>query len=175
MRDFAVEYSPSPPSVPHNGCVESAWAWVGMGGLVVLVALLDRARASVRGAALRGASGLGLSPRDVVELNRIARRVIRDHLTPSSALVRHLCVIQERGTPVRRIEPTEWEGRWYLGFADGTSVVISADSPSTVLSLRVALLTGSVTVVGVSVVDHGLQLDLFGGRTRRRVLAVADA
>lgn len=140
-----------------------------MGALVVLAAAYDRSRRHTR-----AVSALGLHPSDVAELNAIARRIVREHLTPSSALVRHLCVIQERGTPVSRIEPTEWENRWYLGFADGTSVVISADCPSTILLIRAALLNGSVTVVGVSVVDGGLQLDLFGGRTRSRVLAVAD-
>lgn len=140
--------------------------------MLAALVLLARQWIRTRSAA---ASSLGLHPADVAELNSIARRIVREHLSPSSTLVRHLCAIQERATPVRRIEPTEWEGRWYLGFADGTSVVISADCPSTVLAIRAALLHGSVTVVGVRIVDHGLQLDLIGGRRRNRVLAVADA
>ncbi|WP_232549782.1 hypothetical protein [Propioniciclava soli] len=150
--------------------MDAAWLWIVLVALVLLAHRWMRTRS-----AAVASSRLGLHPADVAELNRIARRLVRDHLTPSSTLVRHLCVVQDRAVPVRRIEPTEWEGRWYLGFADGTSVVIAADCPATVLAIRAALLHGSVTVVGVRIVDHGLQLDLMGGRQRKSVLAVADA
>lgn len=144
--------------------------WLLLAGLVVLGIRAGRARPR------RRRSELGVGPSDVAELDAIARRVTLEHFTPaSSALIRHLRLIQARGVPARRVEATCWPRRWYLGFADGTDVVIAADDPTAVVALRVSLSSGAVRLRRVDVVSGGVELEFAGGLGRHRVLAVADA
>lgn len=90
--------------------------------------------------------------------------------------MRHLRLIESRGVPVRRVDPTAWPQRWYLGFADGTAIVIGAENVVAILRLRVALTrAGTLRVARVRQTAQGFWLDLAEGRVQHRVLAVADA
>lgn len=74
------------------------------------------------------------------------------------------------------MDPTDWPERWYLGFADGSAVVIGARDPGVIIGVRGTLCRyGTLHVVGVRPTAAGMWLELRSGRARHEVLAVADA
>lgn len=161
---------------------ETLVVWGVLAGLVTLAALLHRGRrrpsrrpgppVSPHPAAT---TDLGLDPADVAELQAVARRVLGELPEPSSALVRHLQVLVARGVPVRRIDASGWPQRWFLGFADGSRVVVTAPDPTPVIAMRLAIVHGTVRLQRILHVEGGLQLEFAGVQARHRVLAVADA
>lgn len=145
--------------------------WLALAGLVAIALIAGRRRRRRP----RAVGIPGVTPEDLAELN-LAARGIAAEAAASSALVRHLRMIEARGVPVRRVEPTVWPERWYLGFADGTAIVIGAQSPTVIIAVRLSLTRSPpVHVTKVQPVTQGLRLELTGGRARHQVLAVADA
>lgn len=142
--------------------------------LAVLAALTLWAARPLRRQARETATVLGLAPGDVAELNATARRILLEAYESNATLLRRTRMLQVRGVPLRRIDPTPFNERWTLGFADGTSLLVSALNPATVVSMRLELTTRTLALRRILLLERGLELEFSGGRKAHRVFALSS-
>ena len=142
--------------------------------LAVLAALTAWAARPLRRHTRDQAAALGLAPDDVAELNAAARRILLEHYESNATLLRRTRMLQLRGVPLRRIEPTPFSERWTLGFADGTSLLVSALNPATVIAMRLEMTTRTLALHRILLQERGLELEFTGGRKAHRVYAVSS-
>lgn len=143
--------------------------------LAVLAAVASWAAHPLRRRVRERRAVLGLDPDDIAELNAMARRVLLEYLESNTVLLHRTTMLQVRRVPLRRIDPTPFSKHWSLGFADGTSVLIRALDPATVLAMRLELPSATLALQRVSPSESGLELEFGGGRVPHRVLAFCGA
>lgn len=122
------------------------------------------------------ADDLRLDPADIAELRAIAARVLLQNANaPAAGVPAQVTRILARGVPARGLQPSERPGRWYLTFADGSSLLVAPHRVRDIMILGTDLARGAAQLSGYAFEGDDLLLSFTGAGRPEDVLQVVMA